>query len=104
MKSTNGRSMSELHKACERGDSIQVTFLLSSENINSQNRDGETPLYIASKYSDLNTVKVLTSRKECNFNITDGQGNTPLHIACLHGHHSIIEFLVTDQRCPLKTQ
>jgi len=73
--------MSELHKACQRGDSKQVTFLLSNENVNTQNGDGETPLYIASKYGDLNTVKILISRKECNFNIPDGQGNTPLHTA-----------------------
>ena len=104
MKSTNGGSMSELHIACERGDSKQITFLLSSENINSQNRDGETPLHIASKYDRLNAVKVLTSRKECNFNITNGQGYTPLHTACKQGHLSIVQFLVADQRCQLNTK
>ena len=50
MQLTYGRSMSELHEACERGDSKQVTSLLNSENINALNRDGETPLHIASKY------------------------------------------------------
>ena len=91
--------MSKLHKAYEREDLKEVKSLLSSENINTQNKDSETPLYIASKYGDLNTVKVLMSREECNFTITDRQDNTPLHIACLHGHHSVIEFLVADQRC-----
>ena len=96
--------MSELHKACERGDLKEVTSLLSSKNINVINREGETPLFTASKHGHLNTVKVLTSRKECNFNILDDKGNTPLHSACKYGHHSIVQFLVADQRCQLNTQ
>ena len=74
--------MSELHKACEKGDLKQVTSLLSSKNINTQNREGKTPLYVASKYAHLDTVKVLVCRKECDLNISDLQGNTPLHTAC----------------------
>ena len=96
--------MSELHKACVRGDLKEVTSLLSIENINTQNRAGETPLYVASKYGDLNTVKVLTSWMECNLNIPDEYGDTPLHRVCMYGNHSIIEFLVADQRCQLNIQ
>ena len=91
--------MSKLHEACERRDLKEVASLLSSKDINTQNRDGETPLYVASKYGDLSIVEVLTSRKECNFNIPDYQGNTPLHIVCTYGHHFIIGFLTADQRC-----
>ena len=96
--------MSELHKACERGDLKEVTSLVSSKNINTQNRAGETPLYVATKYGDLNTVKVLMSRKECDFNIPDEQGNTPLHIACMNGPDSIVQFLTAYQRCQLNIQ
>jgi len=67
---TSIRNMSELHKACERGD-WKVTSLLNNENINTQNREGETPLHIASKHGNLDTVKVLVSRNECDLNITD---------------------------------
>ena len=70
--------MSELHKACEKGDLKRVTSLLSSKNINTQNGYRETPLYVASKHSHLETVKVLVGEKECDLNIPDLQGNTPL--------------------------
>ena len=95
--------MGELHKACIRGDLKEVTSLLSSENINIQNSDGKTPLYVASEYGDLNTAKVLTSWKECDLNTPDRQGNTPLHIACMYGPDSIVQLLVADQRCQLNT-
>jgi len=96
--------MSELHKACERGDWEEVTCLLNNENINTQNREGETPLHIASKYDDLDTIKVLISREECNLNIADAEGNTPLHTACKQGQHSTVQFLVADQRCQLNAK
>jgi len=101
---TNVRNMSELHKACARGDWKEVTSLLNNENINTQNRKGETPLQISSKYNDLDTIKVLISREECNLNTADAEGNTPLHTACKHGHCSTVEFLVADERCQLNTQ
>ena len=96
--------MSGLHKACEQGDLKKVTSLVSSKNINTQNRAGETPLYVATKFGDLNTVKVLTSTKECDFNIPDEQGNTPLHLACMYGPDSIVQFLTADQRCQSNIQ
>ena len=98
MSSTSIRNMSELHKVCERRDWKKVTSLLNNENINTQNREGETPLHIASKDGDLDTVKVLASRKECDLNIPDEQGNTPLHLACYIKALSIAKLLL-EQRC-----
>jgi len=90
--------MSELHKACERQDWKEVTSLLNNENINTQNREGETPLHIASRHGNLDTVKVLVSRKECELNILDERGNTPLHLACYKKALSIVKLLL-EQRC-----
>ena len=42
---------------------------------------------------DLDPVKVLMSREECNLSITDQKVNTPLHSACKYGYHFTIEFL-----------
>ena len=72
--------------------------------LNTQNRVGETPVYIATKYGKLNTVKVLMSRKKCHFNIPDEQGNTPMHIACNYDHDDMVQLFVADKRCQLNTK
>ena len=104
MSWTNGRNMSQLRMACERGDSEEVAYPLAISGENFQNREGETPLHIASKHGNLDTIKVLLSRAECNLHTVDRKDNTPLHYACKNGHHSTVEFLVADQRCQLNTQ
>ena len=98
------RNMSELHKACKTGNLGQVTSLLSSVCINTQNRDGETPVYAASEYAHLDIVKVLVSRQYCDLNIPDGIGNTPLHAACKHVVPFVVEFLVAHQQCQINTR
>jgi serine/threonine protein kinase len=58
-----------------------IDILLSSNaKIDLQNKEGQTPLLIAIKNSDLSTTKLLISRG-ANVNIADFNGRTPLAIA-----------------------
>ena len=58
----------------------------------------------ASEQGNLDVVKILVGRRECDLNVSDERGNTPLHTACKHGHYSTVEFLVADQRCHLNSK
>ena len=97
---TDGQGNTLLHGASKCGHQSVVQFLSAESyllcQLNTQNRVGETPLYLASKHSRLDTVKVLLSMKECDFNVTDEQGNTPLHAASKYGCHSVVEFLIGE--------
>ena len=100
------KTMTQLHKACERGDLEEVTSLLSNNDcdINMQDSCGETALHIACQVDHINIVRVLIGRQECDLNIQDRYGNTALHITSMSNHHYIVEVLIADQRCKLNIQ
>ena len=69
----------------------------------SQNRDGQTKLYLAVRDNRLSEVEeMLNAAKELEVleklvNKTDENGNTPLHIAADEGHTSIVQVLLQNK-------
>ena len=100
VQQTTGGSL--LHMACECGSTTIVEYLLYSEHfrctdMNTVNRCGETPLYIASR-RNVNVVQVLLKSRECNVNVQTNDGDTPLHIA-VETEYEIMTSLLADPQC-----
>ena len=97
---TSYKNMNQLHDACKKGDLEEVTFLLSHEecDINDRDMNGELPLHVACRYGHLEIVKVLLMAKQCDFNIQNVHGDTPLHIACNSKLLDIVRLLL-QRRC-----
>jgi len=76
---------------------IKLTELLinNGADLNSTNKYGRTPLYIASFEGYEKIVKLLIS-KGIDINIIDDDGWTPLHEASKRGHTEIIKLLIKN--------
>jgi len=72
-----------------------IDFLLSNKSIDVdlQNKNGETPLMIASIDGDLGVVKTLVLQKKANINPV---GWTPLHYAATRGNLEVAQFLIAN--------
>ncbi|MBK8454703.1 MAG: ankyrin repeat domain-containing protein [Thiofilum sp.] len=68
-----------LHSAV-KGQQLALALSLSPKHINTQNKQGSTPLHIAVETGQLALVKYLLSQ-QANPSISDHSGNTPLHLA-----------------------
>lgn len=95
-----------LHHATLKGHESILDLLLrvSSLNINSQSRDGNTALSLAAQ-SDSNIAVVekllsfqVSSGPALNPNLTNNQSETPLWIAAEHDQQKIAERLIKDER------
>lgn len=64
-----------------------VRFLITKchVDVNSSDRDGNTPLHIAASYCRNNMVRLLLHHK-ANFRVVDATGKTPCQIAAEHAH------------------
>ncbi|KAK6189883.1 hypothetical protein SNE40_001857 [Patella caerulea] len=79
--------------------------------INLQNKLGETPLYLATKYRSGGVVKTLLNSYDCDVNLSDKEGITPLHLAVeqndvgifklLHHHGATVNKQNNHGRSPL---
>jgi ankyrin repeat protein len=70
-----------MFQAVKDGDHQTVEkLLIQGVYANIRNKDGETPLHVASKKGDTNTVKVLL-RNNANVNAKTNRGEIPLHFA-----------------------
>ena len=70
-------------------------------DINAKNGGGETPLFIASKYSEkINSTKIIKLLLDngADINIQDNFGLTPLHIASQFSDITTVRFLL-DNYC-----
>ena len=70
-------------------------------SINAQDSDGNTPLHIACKIGDPQTVLNLTSKFKCDLNITNNEGSLPLHYA-LSSNLSVEVLRAVSSGCTLK--
>ena len=116
-----------LHKAC--CNSLEITHLLNSCDVNSQNAYGDTPLHLACANNKSDIVEYLIEKRKCDVNISnqegklaihiacrqsqaivkllcgsninhqDNHGNTPLHIACSSHNYDTIDYLLQQQTC-----
>ena len=118
-----------LHIACH--NSPQIVQMLTNCDINSltENEDANSPLHIACKYEQEDTICYLVEKRGCNVNLlngkgdsalhvacresltvvkllkgcevnsTDADGNTALHIACINKNYEIVKYLLHDELC-----
>ena len=92
-----------LHIACAWwGDVGIVKYLITNEKCNSNQKSSaskNTPLHIATKFGQRDTIFQLLSCKECNPNAQNKDGDTPLHIAVKKGTNPVISQLLTSKEC-----
>jgi len=83
-----------LHEAAKQGDVAQVKALITSSNINTQNKEGHTPLYAAVDQDRLEVARLLVA-EGADVKTTDKYGYTPLHVAASHNQKEIAVLLLT---------
>ena len=90
-----------LHIACRWDDVNIVQYLITNERCDPNFRSStskNTPLHIAAKYGQNDTIIQLLSYKGCNSNAQNCKWDTPLHIACCKKSLNIIKSLL-QMRC-----
>ena len=77
---------SGIHYASQKGHTAVIQHLVEQCgcNINTPDKDGFTPLHLACKYGqNVDSVKYILSRPECNFSVLTHDGSTMLHCASM---------------------
>lgn len=72
---------------------IEVLLESKGMDVDLSNKQGETPLMIASINGDLPLVKTLVSKNRAQL---DHIGWTPLHYACSKGHLEVAQYLIAN--------
>ena len=96
-----------LHVACQWGDVDIVSYLIIDEkcNLNVQSSaTGNTPLHIAIRHEQENTMVQLVWSKDSELNVQNKEGDTPLHIAVRQSKMSAIFRLLFHQQCNINVQ
>ena len=83
-----------LHNACAEGNAALVEFLMKKGvDIQKSNGQGDSPIHIACKCFQLNSLKAILDSKDCDPNQQNAEGNTALHIVCRKRTGCELEFL-----------
>lgn len=79
---------------------VQMTQLSfsSCSLINSQTKNGATPLYLACQEGHLEVVQYLLKDRQADSSIRASDGMTSLHAAAQMGHNTVIVWLVCAVR------
>ncbi len=87
-----------LHLACMNGMLVVVrTLMTRGARINAKNKQGETPLMVATNTSHPNTALVLLERNDIDVNAVDSAGDTALHNAATNGMLLVVQKLIERQ-------
>lgn len=87
-----------LHLAAQCNSISMLQYCLSlGFDVNSVNNNLETPLFIAVKYCNVETVQYLGRLGGCKLNIRNKDGNSPLHAAVLSNHFESVKALLSLQ-------
>ncbi len=99
------RLSEQLYEAAKKGEIDNVSTLIKNgADVNFQDKDGVTPLHMASFYGHAAVASKLLNEK-ANPNLTRADGFTPLHFACLKGNDTIVKALITNgAQLDLKTK
>ena len=86
--------------------SVIEAMLISRENFdfNSENRFGQTPLYLAASNGHKAVVELLIARDDIEINTKDNKDQTPLHLAALRGAEAVVELLVARDDLEINTK
>ena len=99
-----------LHIAFSRRLSLDIVKLVCNCSIvNTQNKNGDTPLHLACKSGCAkNIMNFLTVEQKCDTSIVNNEGNLPLHIAITGIHHQPppkgVDIIATLCNCDTNTQ
>jgi len=98
----SGHSSSDisLWDCCRHGNDDALRQLLASgnvsaEDVNRQDREGRTALYLAIDAGHFECVRLLIAFDGISINTADRCGDTPLYIACDRGHTDIVRLLLS---------
>ena len=75
---------------------VKVLVRTDKANVNSKNKAGATPLYVAAQFGHLDVVKLLVRSGKADVNSKNKQGATPLHAAMENGHTDVVKFLIRN--------
>ncbi|MHB9147113.1 MAG: ankyrin repeat domain-containing protein [Candidatus Amoebophilus sp.] len=84
--------MAALHFACFNGHEQATNLLLQITDVNTQDKDGYTPLFLATRSGIISIVEALIGRG-ANVNAQNKLGNTPLHEAVRRANLAIVKLL-----------
>ena len=101
MKCTNGSNQNqELLQEASDGNVQRVKYLVycNGTNINNQDDEGRTPLYIATLKNHTQVVKLLLGKEGIDINLgTTHNEETALIVAATHGQADIVELLLDNK-------
>ena len=98
----NGRGNTPLHEAViQRYPRNILTILAQHESCNKINMTGYTPLHLACKEDNIESVKVLVESPTCNLNVQNRDGDTVLHIAIRSTQHNAekVQCILKSGKC-----
>ncbi|XP_067668176.1 serine/threonine-protein phosphatase 6 regulatory ankyrin repeat subunit B-like [Haliotis asinina] len=82
-----------LHYACEGGNTSIVQHLIRVCDINKKDRNGRTPVMVASLHGQKDVFDLLVSNA-ADLTLLDDEDNSVLHYACAGGNTSIVQHLI----------
>lgn len=92
----------QLSDAINRGDAAALLALLEDEAVaaclNDPNREGDTPLHLASLYGQAECVRVLLEAG-ADAGVRDPDASTPLHDAAAGGYTEVVRLLLASDPC-----
>ena len=98
----NGRGNTPLHEAViQRYPRNILTILAQHESCNKINMTGYTPLHLACKGENIESVKVLVESPTCNLNVQNSDEDTALHIAIRSTQHNAekVQCILMSGKC-----
>ena len=94
-----------LHLACGFSGNVELVRYLVEEvgcDINAKGNNDYTSLHWACEKNQLEIVKFLTSKPDCNLEAGDKNSNRPLTIACLFSNNvELVRYLVEEAGCDI---
>lgn len=77
-------------------DQLEIVdkLLKSGANPNAKDKEGRTPLFLASRDNNINIVKILLDISNIEVNLQAKTGDSPLHIAIVNNNEEIVNMLL----------